>query len=568
MVDGRDNLRRWLAGQPHMGWQVVPTAVTGLPHRAHELGLDWLGVKRDDLATVLCGGTKVRKLDALLAAEPWYSAQKWTTVGALGSGHLVACTAAAEALGRQIAVDVFGEPLQGPAWAVAAQGAAARRASEGVLDNLAYTVGHVHELHFHRNRATLALTAAPVLMRRWFRGGAVIPPGATVPEGMVGLLRAALELADQVARGELPMPARLYVALGSGGTAVGLAVGCALAGLPLTIHAVRTVEAPLASRHRFDRGVAGLCAWLAARGLELPAGRVAVPVRIDGTQMGRGYGWPTVASQQARMMLQGDGIAADDVYTGKAWAALLADARRSRPQGGAWLFWNTVRGPLPVAGARDLQPQALARHPALPAWLRGDIRAALRAGQGQGHSRRWLLRATGVGVAGWMLWRTLPDGPQVTASTWHGQVLSAREAATVVAAAAVLLDPPPRDAALVQLAVAVDAYVAHLSSASQREVHLLLATVEHGHAGLPRFSFADADARLRSLLRWRAMPRVGRDLFRGVRDLVMLGWYQQAAAWPRLGYGGPWVDAAPRPRRQTYARLVAADGQLPPGATR
>lgn len=51
--------------------------VAEAPELAARLGLGWLGVKRDDLLSAQHGGTKVRKLDYLLASEPFASAPRW-----------------------------------------------------------------------------------------------------------------------------------------------------------------------------------------------------------------------------------------------------------------------------------------------------------------------------------------------------------------------------------------------------------------------------------------------------------------------------------------------------------
>ena len=58
-----------------------------------------------------------------------------------------------------------------------------------------------------------------------------IPLGGSTALGTLGHVNAALELADQVEAGELPLPGRVVVPLGSGGTAAGLALGFAMAGL-------------------------------------------------------------------------------------------------------------------------------------------------------------------------------------------------------------------------------------------------------------------------------------------------------------------------------------------------
>ena len=71
---------------------------------------------------------------------------------------------------------------------------------------------------------------------RLTRAAQYIPLGGSTPLGTLGHVNAALELADQVERGELPLPGRVVVPLGSGGTAAGLALGFAIAGLDTGRH--------------------------------------------------------------------------------------------------------------------------------------------------------------------------------------------------------------------------------------------------------------------------------------------------------------------------------------------
>src|SRR5919202_1158481 len=80
-----------------------------------------------------------------------------------------------------------------------------------------------------------------------------VPFGGTSPLGMLGHVNAGLELAEQVARGELPAPTRVVVPLGSGGTAAGLALGLAVAGLDTTVAAVRVAPRIVTGRRRVLR---------------------------------------------------------------------------------------------------------------------------------------------------------------------------------------------------------------------------------------------------------------------------------------------------------------------------
>src|SRR5262249_62215685 len=125
------------------------------------------------------------------------------------------------------------------------------------------------------------------LVGAWPAGGrAVVPPGATTALGMVGLVRAGLELGAQIRAGELPEPDRVYVALGSGGTAAGLSVGLGLAGVRTTVAAVAVVERIFAPRARIASLQRQVLAVLERAGV--PA-REPVPVVIDHAHVGRGY---------------------------------------------------------------------------------------------------------------------------------------------------------------------------------------------------------------------------------------------------------------------------------------
>ena len=95
---------------PRLGWVEEPTPVTPLPQAAAHLGLDWLGVKRDDLTAGLHGSTKTRKLDFLLASRRIAQSEVWASLGAIGSGHLASLTLAARLLGRHVKAYCFWEP--------------------------------------------------------------------------------------------------------------------------------------------------------------------------------------------------------------------------------------------------------------------------------------------------------------------------------------------------------------------------------------------------------------------------------------------------------------------------
>jgi D-cysteine desulfhydrase len=69
---------------------------------------------------------------------------------------------------------------------------------------------------------------------------------------MLGVVRAGLELSGQIRSGVLPEPERIYVALGTGGTAIGLSIGLALGGVRTKVVAVAVVESVLSSEARLN----------------------------------------------------------------------------------------------------------------------------------------------------------------------------------------------------------------------------------------------------------------------------------------------------------------------------
>ncbi|WP_437903122.1 pyridoxal-phosphate dependent enzyme [Sorangium sp. So ce327] len=330
---------------PRLGWVGAPSPVTALPRLASALGVEFLGVKRDDLCEPLHGGMKMRKLDYVLAAPPFSTAAAWSAAGGIGSGNVAALVAAAQRLGRRVHAHLFWTDL-----------------SRGVLDNLAFTASGPASIRFYPSRLELALARPSLFLPLRARdddGAAIVPLGATSALGMLGAVRAALELGAQIRAGELPEPARVYVPLGSGGTAAGLAVGLALGGLRSRVVAVAVVERLLASRFRLRALTAELRAALARRGVApVPP---AAPIDVVHGYLGRGYGSPTPASLAACDALAAEGISLEPVYTGKAMAALMAHARERRL--GPVLFWQTARRePLPRHdGFCERLPAALSR---------------------------------------------------------------------------------------------------------------------------------------------------------------------------------------------------------------
>ncbi|MBL4632494.1 MAG: pyridoxal-phosphate dependent enzyme [Kofleriaceae bacterium] len=306
---------------PRLGWLSEASPVHGLPALAAQLGLRELWVKRDDKIPELGGGNKVRKLDYLLAQPLYQGASDWHASGAIGSSQLLVAARAARSMGRGFTAHACGQPF-----------------APEVMQTLAQLQATASQVVRYHNRATMALSNPSLVLRDRSRGAAIIPPGATSPTGNLGFVRAGLELAQQIRAGELPCPDRVYVGLGSGGTAVGLAMGLALAGIQTQVRAISVVEAVFVNRVRIAGLIRRLTAPLEAGGVLLPDEH-DLSLAVDTSCVGSGYAHPSKDSLGACELLRGHGLALDPVYTGKAMAALLRDA--SDMPASKLLFWHT-----------------------------------------------------------------------------------------------------------------------------------------------------------------------------------------------------------------------------------
>jgi D-cysteine desulfhydrase len=309
----------------------VDLQVRETPVEPWTVGDTTLLAKRDDLSAPPPGGNKVRALELLLAGlRP---GQTLLTVGATGSTHALAVAQHGARIGARTQVVTWPQESHEIARATAAR-------MEEVAD-----VTHA------RSVAEAYLRA---MLRRLRREVHWVPAGGSVPLGALGQVSAALEMADQLAREGRPAPDTLVVPLGTGGTAAGILVGLAIAGLPTRVIGVRVVPRVVANRARVFRLARRTHALLAGlAGTELPpldAGRF----EVDGGAYGGAYGRETVeahaAIEELRMV---GGPMLEATYSAKAFAVALARARRSPDE--RVLFWLTFDARwLPLADGNAL----------------------------------------------------------------------------------------------------------------------------------------------------------------------------------------------------------------------
>src|SRR5262249_48233498 len=123
-----------------------------------------------------------------------------------------------------------------------------------------------------------------------------------------------------------------------------------------------------------------------------------------------------------------------------------------------------------------------------------------------------------------------------------------------------------------------DRYLVCMPDRTKREVHAMLALIEHGTTPLARrfsrFTRIPAPAREAYLSGLEARGGLAAQAYRGLRDVCMLALYQQPSAWAPLGYEGPRVPlsydpgGADRIAWPAYDALVAPASALPRGTVR
>lgn len=305
----------------------LPTPVEFMPAPLAPDAVMSLHVKRDDQTATPYGGNKVRKLEFLLGQAQQLGAKETITFGYAGSNHALATAIYAGRAGLRPTSILLPQPNAHYVRRnlLAGHSAGARLIARDSVRAIAATVAW---------RTVLALLRTG---RRPF----IIPAGGSSTRGVLGYVNAALELADQIGEGECPVPDSIYVSLGSMGTTAGLIAGFTIAGLSPQIHAVRVVDRRFADSDALYHLSGAVLAELRDFLGEIPAsGRPNFIVRDE--FFGHRYGEFTEASvhavQQAR---ESAALRLDGTYSGKAFAALLADAEAGHLRGKHVLFWNT-----------------------------------------------------------------------------------------------------------------------------------------------------------------------------------------------------------------------------------
>ena len=308
----------------------LPRAALGsFPSPVQRVTLDdgrVLLLKRDDCSGHPIGGNKVRALEFLLGGVgPGMSV---ITTGARGSTHALSTALHARRLGAHTVVARWNQ-LMNPA---------ARLVDARLRD-----AAHVIDAH-------VVAAAYAVALTHRLRGAHWIPAGGASPLGALGHVNAALELAEQVERGDCEIPEVVVVPLGTGGTAAGLALGFRIAGLGIHVVGARVVPRIVANRRRVLR-LAHRTAQFIERHTQSQLPRVdRRDLTVEHGFYAGAYGRPLETPRDEEDRLRALGVQLDDTYSRKAFAAAVA--RRDH----CILFWLTFDGRLLQNQSPDVPP--------------------------------------------------------------------------------------------------------------------------------------------------------------------------------------------------------------------
>ncbi len=273
-----------------------------------------LWVKRDDLTGCTLSGNKVRKLEFITAHAIDNGCDTLITCGGLQSNHCRATALAGAQLG--LAVHVL---LRGPQ--------PSEQDGNLLLDHLAGAVVTHYPVQQY-------VTDIEALLRQWQahyaalgRKALIVPTGGSDGIGAWGYIAACEELAQDFAAAGIEQ-AQIVTATGSGGTQTGLTLGVALQQLPATVWGINVCD----DEQYFLNKVASDVADWQRRYPQMPV--VAIQPRVLDGYVGQGYAIATPAifeliAQLGRL----EGLVLDPVYTGKAFAGMLAEIASGRFEG-------------------------------------------------------------------------------------------------------------------------------------------------------------------------------------------------------------------------------------------
>ncbi|HEY4055116.1 MAG TPA: D-cysteine desulfhydrase family protein [Kofleriaceae bacterium] len=298
----------------------------------------WL--KRDDHTGSELMGNKVRKLEYLMAEALAQEATHVITCGGEQSNHARATAFAATQLGmKSVLILRTDDPAAPPA-----------PTGNILLDRLAGAeIVWISRPAWRERERLLAEHAERIRAA----GGRpyIVPEGGSNALGSWGYIRAARELADDLAAIASPQnPVTVVYACGSGGTGAGLVMGAKLfdfASRGIRVAGVNVCD----DRDYFVKGISRICADSEAR-WQIGANVTEADIDIVDGHVGVGYAKSRPEELATiRDVARTDGVILDPVYTGKAFHGVVTELRANSGRFGTVVAFLHTGGMFGLFGA-------------------------------------------------------------------------------------------------------------------------------------------------------------------------------------------------------------------------
>lgn len=282
---------------PKVPLGIFPTPIHQLENLSRMLGVE-LYVKRDDMTGLGLGGNKVRKLEYLLADAKAQGAEVVFTTGGAQSNHAMLTAAACRKLGMT------------PILILKKRGVTARQGNQLLEHLMGVDVRFVDTDDYADIYAEMERVGKE-MGKAYYK----IPCGGSNALGTLGYVDCIREIREQGMEFDF-----IVCAEGSGGTMAGLALGAKLYMPDARVIGMMVDDDPFEEiTVRLMREAAALL------GAEVEVSSADFELR---DQCGPGY---AIASEEGNhavsLMAQQEGLFLDPVYTGKAFAGLVAMAK-------------------------------------------------------------------------------------------------------------------------------------------------------------------------------------------------------------------------------------------------
>jgi len=309
---------------PHIGLGDYPTPIRKLEALGARIGAPQLYLKDDGQSGEPFGGNKVRKLEFLLANALEKGAKGVVTVGQAGSNHTLTTIVWAKKMGLNsyafLSPQLNAEYLRRNLLLSKHFGGDIRYfSSDEMRDKAVEDFVQAHGVEYY------------------------IPIGGACSLGCAGFVNGVFELKQQIEAGIMPEPDYIYVTMGSTGTAAGIILGVALAGLKTKVVPVRISGDAAGKKKTLIDALNRTSTFLHERDVACPLIRFApTDVTIRDGFFGREYARITPQDAEAiQALYDAEGIKLDGTYTGKTFAAMLHDLVQDHVRDKVVLFWNT-----------------------------------------------------------------------------------------------------------------------------------------------------------------------------------------------------------------------------------